>query len=327
MTPYVLSVLGYVLGWPFLLFMLSFAQKKLLIEKKQQKRGRSRATQTQPDVKPFWGKLKELVAFAMKDSRDMKKIPVKRKFVYWGLYGVGLMNAFAAPVSKYFLIMSIILWWTSMGFAIMSSRGLLSKREKVLKKMFEIGVKCFGYDKTASPETLIKVTNWRDMVYPDKVEYEIPTGFDESGQDNFQRLFNQFFGQYTAFVPDNQTVKDEFKPGWDYENNVVKLRAVPPLPKLAKWDEHYITSPGVSWSFFPVGLGVENGLELKNPKTGEIEHVIGYDIFGNAGKEAAKAGLTCSDQITASPSALVAGSTGGGKALAASTPVLVRVPK
>ena len=82
--------------------------------------------------------------------------------------------------------------------------------------------------------------------------------------------------------------------------------------------------PHVPWSFFPMGLGVRDGLILENPETGEDEHVIGYDIFGTGLAMADAGEITMSpNQGKASPMAVIAGVTGSGKALPVDTPVLV----
>lgn len=53
---------------------------------------------------------------------------------------------------------------------------------------------------------------------------------------------------------------------------------------MAKWDKHYLEDPIVQWSFIPLGLSSRGGLPIKNPETGEIEHVVGFDLDGTQKK-------------------------------------------
>ena len=89
------------------------------------------------------------------------------------------------------------------------------------------------------------------------------------------------------------------------------------------WDEHYIINENIAWSFFPLGLGVEGGVLLENPETGEMEHVLGLDLNGNQVKLAKKKGLTIGNELVRSPQTLVGGQTGGGKALSLDTEILI----
>ena len=60
-----------------------------------------------------------------------------------------------------------------------------------------------------------------------------------------------------------------------------------------------------------------------NPETGEIENVLGFDLSGEQGKVAKKAGYKMSPKITTSPMVFIGGGTGGGKSLTTDTIVSV----
>jgi hypothetical protein len=202
-----------------------------------------------------------------------------------------------------------------------SADKLMKIREAVYTRMFSVARTKLGqngeYEK--NPQSVIRVTEWRDFIKPQKVEFDIPDSFGEEGAEGFMKQFNQLFGRETAWVPSDS----EETPGWDFDKGVLTIGAVPPLPREAPWDEHYVLADGVAWSFFPIGLGVEHGLELPNPKTGEIENVLGFDLSGEQGGIAKKFGLNMSQSITTSPMALIAGGTGGGKALSVDTMIRV----
>lgn len=268
------------------------------------------------------------------ETAKPKMLPLSNRGIFLTLYVVGLVvmlvPAFveAAPAST-FVLLSLMVFVCGLIFSFYSSQRVLKVRERVIKTMAEIakehnlGPKA-ERGQNLPPSAYVKVTEWAEPARPSKIEIPISTSFRENGQESFMRHFNQFHGVLTTWVED---VDKNGEGGFSYQDYVAKLRAVPPLPTLAPWDEHYILAEGVSKDFFPIGLGVEKGLELPNPKTKEIEHVIGFDVSGNVAKTAKKFGLNCDPLLdTASPHAYICGGTGGGKALSSDTLVPVLVP-
>src|SRR5699024_4451231 len=106
-----------------------------------------------------------------------------------------------------------------------------------------------------------------------------------------------------------------------YENNVVHMYSVPPIPQKAPWSERYVLDPGISWSFLPIGLTAENGDEMKNTETGKNEYVIVFDVEGEQAKYSKEEEYAMGSEIVTSTMVLIAGGTGSGKALSSETPV------
>jgi hypothetical protein len=162
-------------------------------------------------------------------------------------------------------------------------------------------------------ENEFQILEWGEDKKPEKIRLFLPVTFDPLNAVNFLRDFSTQFGRGRPFEIDYQ---DKECPGWDTDKGVATLKLEAPLPTLAKWDAHYLEDPIVQWSFFPLGLGSKGGLPIKNPETGEIEHVIGIDVDGTQAKYCAKNNIPVGKDIVASPMTLIAGVTGGGKSVA-----------
>jgi hypothetical protein len=316
-------ILGYFPGLLILTFLVDLAHKKLVIERKMEK---ARKNKTQPKDLPkrLWPKWKEHISFTLKDSRP-SKLPLSNKGLFLAFIGGGLaLSAIGGLVNTPIIaLIGYLLWPTAIVFSIRTSKPILETRKSVLKRMFEIGASkgLITSEHSENPTAVITVLNWDDFIKPTKVEYKIRTEFSASGQEGFLQQFNQIFGNETAWVPTDDPEKGT--PGWNYDEGKVTINAVPPLPQMAPWSAHYVLDPGVAWSFFPLALGVENGLEVPNPETGEIENVLGFDLSGEQGKVAKKAGYKMSPKITTSPMVFIGGGTGGGKSLTTDTIVSV----
>lgn len=277
--------------------------------------------------------LRERISFTLSDKRSFSfrkdgkgESPVQYRYISIAIYLVGLI-VFVLPAftgSWSLLLLGVILFFTFIVFAYTSASKILKKREEMIRNYFMVIRGPLGL-KEGSPEGVLKVVEWRDdMVSARRIDVNIPTTFDQMSEDRVLRSFNQFFGRETAWVARSDK---EGEPGWDYENFVLRLIITAPLPQRANWDEKYITSPGVPWSFFPIGLGIENGIEMLNAETGKMEYVIGYDVTGLTGKEAKKHGMNVSPMLAggAAPMVLIAGGTGSGKALPVDTELAVYV--
>lgn len=324
------AILGsvYVFVMPIFLWGLTFAHKKLMIERKMAKMPKNAQSKNLPS--PWWPLVKERLSFARQDVRPLKlgkkqtEGGPQNRVVTLLLWSSGLVSflLFGLMKDPKLLLVGFVLFFVCVGFALKTADTVIKARKKIVFRMFEVGKARLNLsaEYEQQPSAVVRVTDWIDLIKPNKVEYDIPTNFSSDGEENFLKLFNQVFGQETAWVADN----DE-QPGWDYENGKGRFRAVPPLPQKAPWKEHYITHPGVAWSFFPIGLGVENGVQIPDPETGEIEYVIGFDVSGKQKDVGPKAGLKVSPRIDTAPQVLIGGGTGGGKALASDTPVRVYV--
>lgn len=332
MSPILISVAaGYLIILPILLRLVGVLHTKLVIERKANVKG-PRSRQMQKNLpKPIWPKMKERLAYSMKDKRafsikgEAKEGGFTNSQMLWAIYLGGLALSLWGGYSGNwkFIVTGYFVFFVFVTFGIMRANPIIKKREEIYRKMFEIAKGTLGQsaEYAENPQAVIQIIEWREIIKPTKVRFEVPTTFAADSEENFLRQFNQIFGTETTWVPFNDP--DTGKPGWNYEEGFVTLKETPPLPQSAPWDEHYVLDPSISWSFFPIGLGVENGVELENPKTGQTENVLGFDVAGNQPGVSKEFGKYCSPTITTSPMALVAGGTGGGKALAVDTPIYV----
>lgn len=279
-------VLGYLLGMPILLRLIAYAHKKIWIARKLEKAGKS--AEALKKVPPeLWPKMKERLRFTFKDKRPAqlgkKTLGMDNRTMFFTLYGAGaaLFIIGGAIGMRKLLPLGIIMFFVAIIFGYKSPKGLLETREKILKRMYDIGRAKMGLsaEYENNPGAVVKVLEWEDYIKPQKAEYQIPTNFGQEGAEGFLKLFNQNFGGETAWVPSDDP--ESGTPGWNFQESVVTIHAVPPLPQRANWSEHYVLNPAIAWSFFPIALGVENGVELPNPETGETEYVLGLTFPGS----------------------------------------------
>lgn len=309
---------------PILFRLVALLHKKLVTDRAIQKAGNNKALQNKVP-QPIWRTWKERISFTLKDKRDAKigkkQLNLQNRQLFFIIWGIGLaavaLGAFLGNWKIY--VPSYFIFFFAMGYAITASKDILQKREKMYRRMFEIAQSKLGIssEHSENPQAVIRVLEWADPLKPNKVQFDVPTTFGQEGEEGFLRQFNQVFGNETAWVPFDDT--ENGVPGWNYEEGTATFRAVPPLPTMAPWDEHYVLGEGVAWSFFPIALGVENGVSLPNPETGEVENVLGFDLSGEQVKIGKKAGLAVGPEITTSPMAFIGGGTGGGKSLSVDT--------
>jgi hypothetical protein len=330
--------LVYIIVMPIVFRVVpSLVHKKLIIERKAAKAKANKAAMK--DIpKPIWPRWSEHISFTMKDKRNLvlkkpkkgtKEEPkvsnIQNRQLFFMLWGAGLLVVLVGSFigSWQVWLSGYVIFFVAMRFGVKSAETLLATRKAVIDRMFSIAKLKLGQsaEYTDNPKAVINILEWNDYVKPQKVELQVPDSFGADGEDGFMRQFNQIFGTETTWVPADDP--ETHAPGWNYEEGKVTIYAVPPLPQMAPWDEHYVLDPGVAWSFFPIALGVENGLEVPNPATGKIENVLGFDFSGEAGKAAKAAGYKMSGTITTSPMAFVGGGTGGGKSLSVDTLVEV----
>lgn len=310
----------YLFGLPLLVVLYAVLQRKL-VHDKQFERAQAKAAKNKvkldPDEFPLpaGAVIKKRLSFAMKDKRPFtfaKKQFSQNRIVVAIVWAVGLaLAAISGLVSPVLFAVAAVVFFVAYGIAYYSPAKLLQQREELISGIEEIYQDCIARGKNPPKgRQAVEVVEWRDLVTPQKIKFFIPKTFSSSGEDGFMTQFNQIYGTETTWVPSFEGDDN----GWDYANSSLVIYAVPPLPRMAPWHERYVLGEGVGWSFFPIALGVENGLELPNEETGQIEHVLGYDVSGKAAKVAEKAGLKMSPRITTAPMVLVAGGTGGGKA-------------
>lgn len=316
----------YLLGMPLATWGVCRLHKKLFIDRVAARAPRNKPPSL-PD--PLWPKVKELMKFSLKDTRPVtlgKKtvdgLPVRVLLLL--LWVAGLVFFLLAPLTGKWLSLplGLLLYGGFIGYGMKSAHPVITTRKTAMKRMFEIALSKGLVPKgITTPQEEVTVLEWNDLTKPQKVEFKVSDTFSDDGQEGFQKQFNQIFGMETTWVPSDDP--ETGASGWDYDKGQVTLYAVPPLPRLAPWEARYVLDPAVAWSFFPLALGVENGIELVNPETGEKENVLGFDVSGEQDKYSKKAGIKQAGKITTSPMALVAGGTGGGKSLAVETKVEV----
>lgn len=283
-----------------------------------------------------WQTLKPSVVFALKDGRPLKTIkpedidvseePPKQFFTRAVLlYILGFLTLLSPIgfVLSGFVVPAIVAPWVfffvAFIFALNSPKKVMAERQKLFDNMYKIVSSTVGVEQEnrGNVNKVIKVTKWApDGITPLRVDILVPPTFNASGERGFLDQFNQVYGTNNAWVA--RSAKDG-EPGWDYGKGVVHMFSVPPIPMIAPWHERYVLSEGIAWSFFPCGLGAENGVEMRNPETGKMEYVLGFDVSGLQTSEGKKHNMRVGDEITTSPMAMVAGGTGSGKAIACDT--------
>lgn len=322
--PFILGMV-YLIALPIVVYGIAFLHKKLLIDRKAEKIKNRAELENLP--KPLWGTWVQRIKITKSDKRSLafgeKAVNLERRILFWSLYLLGLIAAVLGGVQKDYriVIVGVVLFFISIIFGVRSSKSLMEERERIMSRMLEVGQSKLNLPKDSIVNQDVQVLEWQDFVSPQKVKYKVPTTFPESGAEGFLQQFNQVFGRVQEWVA------SEEDGGWDYEKGEVVLAAVPPLPTMAPWAEHYALAPGVADSFFPLAIGVTGGVEIPNPETGEVENVLGFDVGGKQMGEGKDAGLVVDGTLgSASPQTLMAGSTGSGKSLALTTPVVVYEP-
>lgn len=317
---YVFLILFY-----FLWFPLAIALSKLLIKgiKTQFRRKmRIKPSNIRDEKEPITKKLWEGIKFEAKgDKRPLLKDKgPARTTTFWILIGIGivfsLVGMFTSTSTIMFGYMFPII---ATYYAYFSSRAMLDEQQKALQRLFDTKKASMGLVSSPSENNFdaeFKILKWgKDKITFDQVLFYIPTQFDQLATGAFLEKINQNFGGDTAWVADEESETH----GWDFVGGKVILRRTPALPGRADWDSHYLLNDRIAWSFFPLGLGTSGGVPIVNKKTGEEEHVLGFDVQGLEPKIAKKQGFDVGREIVASPQSLVSGGTGGGKSLSEMT--------
>lgn len=307
MNPMIIAAATYIVLMPILLRLVGVAHTKLVINRQLQKMPKTRAAAANLP-QPIWPPMKEKIVFALKDKRpfnEKKQEGISVKKMFWLVWAVGLAGAvIGASIGNVWLaVLSHFVFFGAIVMGMNKAKPILEGRKKITTKAVEIAKKSLGVDpaNADNPSAVFQVLEWRETLKPSKVEFNFPITFNADQSESFLKAFNQAFGVETTWVADNDQEKG---PGWDFEEGKVRLREMPPLPQMAPWSEHYVLDPSVAWSFFPLALGVENGIELTNPKTGETENVLGFDLSGEQPSLSKKLGTYCSPTITTSPMVL-----------------------
>lgn len=324
----------YLMGLPLFVYGITALHKNLLITRRERKLRRDADRKNLP--KPLWPKFKKSMSFTMKkDTRPVGKLSISHKLMFWALYTIGFIVSVAGAFASSWttILIGISLFFVCIMFSLSTGGKLLKQRDKILERIFKTVDFKFMYGKEAAenPSSVINVVEWRNYIEPEKIEMEIPLSFNDDSRNEFMRHFNQHLSRMSTEAEERTWVPaDDHEKGisgWDYGGSKLTVRTVPPLPTKAMFHEDYILNDRCAWSFFPLGLGVEDGVAMKNPENPEEEqNVIGIDVSGEQGKLGSKMGFYVSGKVGTSPQILIGGGTGGGKALSVDTLVPVLVP-
>lgn len=280
----------------------------------------------------YLSKAREALSFIFKmDTRKSYNIP--NKAIVGNVYLVGfilsIVSAFSGTVVLLFV--SLLFPFITVGIARIIFSPIKKEREIVLDKIHSLkrdrmGLKekGKGADFSLTPKNSeFEVLAWdTDFVSPTKLRLFLPTNFDPISEGAFLEQFNVYLSKGSAkWAPDRTDPKDR---GWNYGAGHVTLMRMPPLPLRAPWNERYLLNDNIAWSYFPLALGVENGVKITNEETGQDEYVLGFDVAGDQRK---KKGVQVGEEVVMAPQVLIAGSTGGGKSLSVDTIVPTVVDK
>jgi len=323
-----LQIIIYAVLYLFLplgLFKISrFAKEQL----KQYLFGRKRsstAIKKQNQKEGLNKKISKRLRFTIKDPRNE---PVSYRLIYFAIYFVGLaISIYAGFVGNFiFLLTSFFVSYVSVIFSYVTANKIVKERDTVLNRMLELKgskMRFINKEKGAivTPDTEFKIVKWgEDLVNPEKMYLYMPTDFDILEVDRFLESFNLVFGANGQWIADDS---DETYGGFDFNAGVAAIKVSPKLPSIAKWNERYLNSKDIHWSFFPLALGSENGVPVYNEELDRTEHVLGFAVNGGQEKLSKKNGANIGKEITSAPQVLVAGATGGGKSLQSDTVVKV----
>lgn len=312
----------YFLWFPIFLLMISGIGKLISYQLRRKLRTNNR---NQPKKITLFSKIMRGVKTEFKnDNRPLsKKINLSRTITYWVITITGLLLSFIGFfTNNLFVIIGFSLSMIAYLYAYFISKGLLNDQENVKQRLYDSKKDAMGlvsnFRDGIDYDSEFKILEWApDHIHFNKVLFYIPTSFDQLNTDAVIDKMNQNFGGGTAWVasPESETH------GWNFVDGKVILSRTPELPHRADWDSHYVLNDNIAWSFFPIGLGVEHGVELLNPKTGKTEHVLGFDLQGAETKLGKKNGFYVGPEIVAAPQVLISGGTGGGKSLSENTSI------
>lgn len=298
-----------------------FAMMKNFAKREFQRKMRVRP---QPGPKPqsLMSKVSQSLGFIMKsDKRSTIGIP--NKILIMLIYFLGLIGATTFGIMDNLLLFGVFLIvpFVTGGLAIALFRPIKLKRDALYSRLYSLKRDRMGLidkmkDGQENYSSEFEILEWEDdYVSPSKMKIYLPTRFDSLAETSFIEQLNLHFGGGSKWAPDRSNPEDA---GWNYTAGHVTLMHMPPLPTKAMWDEHYLLNDKIAWSFFPLALGVENGVKLYNPETGQDEYVLGYDV---AGAQSKMKDVQVGAEVVQAPMVLIAGGTGGGKSLSSATRV------
>lgn len=317
----VIFVILYFVFAPLLIILLTLLKKKIKMMLNGNRRERN-IIQPKPSLMRIIGKH---LRYTLREARVNKGPRPRFILILTYLLGVFLI-ILTSRLELYNISIGLLFYpYLLVAYSIIVSRETLKKRDKKIEKLLSVKKERMGL--IGTPQTLnqneeFQVLKWADNNYdPVSVRIFLPTAFDELQEPFFLEQFSLVFGvEGSRWVAD---MTDPKHPGFNYNEGIATISMMKPLPRMAPWHEKYLLNPAIAWSFFPLALGAEKGIQITDPETGETQHVLGFDLAGEAAKVAEKAGAIVGPELVAAPQVLCAGGTGGGKSLALDTLIQV----
>lgn len=333
MQPLIMALILYGVILPLTIFTIAKLHKLFFVTMKVRRdRKKKRKTDFDALPKPLGPRIMKRVMFAFKDKRGFALKPskptrVQTRWIFFALYLVGLGFMIAATYQKSFTygFASIIIALIALWFALQTSNKAIRKRNDAVRKIAEMAGRHFKIDRSKSdPDSkFVKIDKWNEYTRPAYVRIFAGRAFSPAQQKSFMEEFNLTYGKITSWVAD-PNAEGTGGTGWDHEEGVAYLKSKPPLPMRADWHEGYVLDEGVAWSFFPLALGLEGGVEMPSPETGEKVNVIGFDLSDKQQDAGEAKGYKVAKELNAAtPQVFIGGSTGGGKAHPIDTEVVV----
>ena len=270
-------------------------------------------------------KISKRVRFTLRDPRN-KPVPFRLIFVLIYILGA-IVAAIGGGLGNFtLLIVALVIAYADIVFAYTSANGIVTERDTVLRRMVELKsskMRLANREKgvITRPSDEFTILQWsKDLIHPEKMHVYMPTDFDLLSVDSFLESWNLVFGSEGQWIADKT---DEHYGGFDFNAGVAAIRVSPKLPTRADWHTRYLNPEHIHWGFFPLAIGSENGVPIYNETIDATEHILGFSVNSGQNKLSAKNGVVLGSEIVAAPQVLIAGGTGGGKALASNTKVKV----
>lgn len=304
---FILLVILYFISVPFSFWI----KDKIVFEMKKKRRNNIRQNNNTEEL-TLKQKINREKKFGLKEASNKNMI----RFTF-------IVSILIGPAISYVsllwgIILSYFLPYIFIGLVHNAVSVELAHKDKLISRILDFKKSKMGLIDNKSDylnysEEFAILENDKEDNKPSKIRLFLPVNFDPLQANTFLADFSTQFGRGRPFEIDYE---DKDFPGWDTDKGVATISLQAPLPTMAKWDKHYLEDPIVQWSFIPLGLSSRGGLPIKNPETGEIEHVVGFDLDGTQKKYCDKNGIHIGPDIIASPMTLIAGVTGGGKSVA-----------
>lgn len=291
-------------------------------------------------------RIRELVRMwygSLFDTRRIGRTNIPRHIGLWGGLGLAIMTCagvswFWQTAIGYMAIPPVI--WIGLAGIRLSYWFVDQGRIFVIATLKEIAAAHLPTRKgDGGGQPGVTVTRWANMTTPLEIVFEVGANFNQKTHgEQLLRQINLLYGQHLTWVEHVSYVMEEERnnvggtdthqkviSGFDPNTLTFRIASAPPIPSRAYWRNEYLFHPAISPRFFPLGIGIQGGVELLNEVTGEIEVIHGLDLAGEMTSYAQAAGTSVGQVLSvgAQPHVLIAGVTGSGKAVADQAPIAV----